>query len=51
MTWADILVAVCALLYIGTAIAFLLQGKYAWGLVYASYACANWGLILAARTP
>ena len=49
MSWQDALVGVCGLLYVGTAIAFLFQGKPLWTGVYLSYAAANVFLILVAR--
>jgi hypothetical protein len=41
----NILVGVCAVLYLGTAVWFALRGQMAWALVYSAYAVANLGLI------
>lgn len=40
-------VAICGILYLGTAIGFILKGQYSWALTYFAYALANVGLILA----
>ncbi len=50
LNWQDALVGVCGLLYVGSALAFLLQGKPLWAGVYLSYAAANVFLILLARS-
>ena len=41
------LIGICALLYVWTAILFVVKGQFAWAVVFAAYALANVGLILA----
>ena len=41
------LIGVSTLIYLGTAVAFAWEGRWAWALVYAGYSLANVGLIVA----
>jgi hypothetical protein len=41
-------VAICGILYLLTAIGFVMQKKFPWAIAYAAYALANVGLIWAA---
>lgn len=45
----NVLVAICALLYLGSAVWFLILGRPFWAGVYAMYAGANVFLILASK--
>jgi hypothetical protein len=48
MSWGVWLIAISTVLYIGTCIAFLFEGKMGLGIAYGAYALANIGLALAA---
>lgn len=41
-------VAICGILYAGTAIKFFMDGQHGFAVTYISYAMANVGLIMAA---
>lgn len=41
-------VAICGILYAGTAIKFFMNGQHGFAVTYISYAMANVGLIMAA---
>jgi hypothetical protein len=46
----DITVGICGLLYLATAIGFILKQQWPWALTYFAYALANVGLIMASNT-
>lgn len=45
----NLTVAICGLLYLATAIGFIMKHQWSWALTYFAYALANVGLILAAN--
>jgi hypothetical protein len=45
----NLTVAICGVLYLMTAVGFLMKQQWSWALTYGAYALANVGLILAAN--
>lgn len=46
----DVVVSIVFLLYVFVAISYACKSNWAWFIVWASYAMANLGLILASHT-
>lgn len=45
----DLTVGICGILYLITAIGFIIKHQWSWALTYFAYAMANVGLILASN--
>jgi hypothetical protein len=48
MNFETIIVGIVAILYATVGVSYALKGNYHWAIVWASYASANFGLILLA---